>query len=302
LSQPQSTALAQLLGITPLMLTAVRTQIAPSGCPDEVIALYFHRCKNIGADPFGRQLYIAHRRQKLNDAWEDRWMIETTIDGLRSIGESTNQYDGQDAPVYEYDNDGRLVSATVTIFRKDISRGITATAFFSEYVQLINGSPSFMWTKMPHNQLAKCAEALAYRKAFPRQLGGVYTDVEMEQAGDSVIPNVTPATGNNGQPAALNSGQPHGRNGRHGRNGEKLPKADVPITDAQAHLIARRLSKGRSEDIAELNTEETATLQQFVKEATANRKDPIDDANKLTKREASTVLDRILHPASKPAA
>ena len=39
---------------------------------------------------------------------------------------------------------------------------------------------------MPVNQLTKCAEALALRRGWPEELGGVYVDEEMPTAGADV--------------------------------------------------------------------------------------------------------------------
>jgi hypothetical protein len=73
-------------------------------------------------------------------------------------------------------------AATVTVWRlvQGTRCSFTATARWSEYFPGDQGG--HMWRKMPHTMLAKCAEALALRKGFPRQLAGLYAKEEMDQA------------------------------------------------------------------------------------------------------------------------
>src|SRR5205823_1632629 len=52
-------------------------------------------------------------------------------------------------------------------------------AHWSEYAP---DPMNHMWRQRAAGQLAKCAEALAFRKAFPETLSGLYVNEEMDQA------------------------------------------------------------------------------------------------------------------------
>jgi phage recombination protein Bet len=121
------------------------------------------------------------------------WAVQASIDAFRMKAEDTGDYGGQDEPEYEYaqGDEERIVPrlARVRVWRKSVPGRPFAVgvAFWREYVQTKkDGSPTKFWQQSGHNQLAKCAEALALRKAFPRQLSKIYAKEEMDQSNNAI--------------------------------------------------------------------------------------------------------------------
>jgi len=152
------------------------------------LAFFFHQAQRTGLDPFARQIYMIQRGGKYG--------IQTSIDGMRIIAQRSKEYAGQAGP-YWCGDDGVWkdvwLSATppsaakVGIYRAGFVEALWAVARFDSYA--VPNNP--IWKKMPDVMLAKCAESLAIRKAFPNDLSGIYTDEEMGQA-EVVEPKIKP--------------------------------------------------------------------------------------------------------------
>jgi phage recombination protein Bet len=156
----------------------------PAGASKHDQDVFIHICKKTGLDPVLKQIHpVARKTRNANGEYVLTITNQTSIDGYRLIAERTGRYSPGREPSYAYDKDGKIISATSYIKKQTIDgtwHEVGATAFWKEYAQVNkDGRPTQFWEKMGHLMLAKCAEALALRKAFPDMYSKIYTDDEM---------------------------------------------------------------------------------------------------------------------------
>lgn len=138
-------------------------------------------CTKTKLCPFSKQIYAIKRRQ----GDKETMTIQTSIDGFRLIADRTGCYVPGPESTFVYDNNGNIVSATAYIKKKTKDGSwhtVSASAHMTEYCVMYGNKPGNIWAKMPRAMLSKCAESLALRKAFPAEIGGMYSDDEMAQA------------------------------------------------------------------------------------------------------------------------
>lgn len=140
---------------------------------------FIYTCRRTQLDPLARQIYLKKSKSRGREFWSPM----TGIDGYRLLADRTGQYAGNDDPVF--DDEMNVCKATVTVYKLlgGVRCAFTASARWEQYYP--GDAQGFMWKKMPHLMLGKCAEALALRKAFPAELSGIYIPEEMEQANDA---------------------------------------------------------------------------------------------------------------------
>lgn len=176
-------------------IALIKEQVAPEAT-DMELQLLLHQANRAGLDPLTRQIFAIHRNTKKNGQWVKKMTIQTSIDGFRVIAERSGNYAGQDKPIFHEEN-GKIISCEVSVYKfRGDNRYLAAVgiAYWSEFCP--RAGQDAMWLKMPRIMLAKVAEALALRKAFPQDLSGIYTDDEIKDdekvATKPPAPKITP--------------------------------------------------------------------------------------------------------------
>lgn len=174
----QANALASVGQWSPEQIQVIKDTVA-KGATNTELALFLAISGRAGLDPFTKQVHFVKYGNNPGT-------VVTGIDGYRLIAQRSGEYEGQ-TPAQWCGPDGVWVdvwlsdaapfAARVGVWRKGFREPAWGVARFSAY----NG-PGPMWKKMAAEMLAKCAEALGLRKAFPNELSGLYTREEMAQA------------------------------------------------------------------------------------------------------------------------
>lgn len=155
--------------MTTEQMNLIKSTVAKNATNDE-LQLFLYRCKHMGLDPLkpGQIHFVKYG----NSAGT----IVVGIDGFRSKAAATGKHSGTKRGVLR-DEQGKCIGAWAEVYRSDWTHPAREEVSLFEY-----NKGGGNWAKMPETMIKKVAEVAALRMAFPDDLGGVYSDDEMDQA------------------------------------------------------------------------------------------------------------------------
>ncbi|MDU4028298.1 MAG: phage recombination protein Bet [Varibaculum cambriense] len=286
---------SQALTISPKQTSFTQTQLAAlqhlgiDQADKGDLDVFMHYCQRTGLDPFTRQIYMIGRNVRQGNQWVKRWTIQTAIDGARLIARRAADRDGSTYSTsgpFWCGTDGKWVDVWLKPTPPAAAKYVvhykggdfTGVVRYDAY-KAVNkkGEVIGLWGKMADTMLAKCAEALALRKAFPQDLSGLYVSEEMQQADNNqpqatqqepqtVPPQSQPAP----QPQLLNQAQIEGIQGG---------MSELGLTAVKAAEGIRYYTKGRTSKLFEMTVEEGKALARHINERLqqAQEEPPVDE-------------------------
>lgn len=167
----------------------IKRTVVPTELTDEEFAVFILIAERRGLDPLENQITAVKRYD--SRLKRDRMTAQTTIDGSCAIAQDTGELAGIARPAW-----GPIITdasghthpewAEATVFRRlpdGTNAPFIAVAWWDEFRQIDRqGALTKFWRDMPRQMLYKVALSHALRRAFQRQLAGIYTDDEMDQA------------------------------------------------------------------------------------------------------------------------
>lgn len=199
-----ATVQASSLALPPLEFTKEQEKMIrdtyASGASESEFQVLMTTAKVRNLNPILKQIYFVSRNAKEKDAngrdvYVKKWSAQVSIEGLRSIAERTGKYAGSSAPEFGY-TEGRTrkmkcaftgkpfeqpipVTCKVGIRRRDWAEPCFGVVHVDEFVQTSKYGVNKFWDEKTHVMMAKCAEAVGLRKAFPEDLSGLFISEEM---------------------------------------------------------------------------------------------------------------------------
>jgi phage recombination protein Bet len=203
-----STALVKAAEFTHEQVELIKASIA-KGATDDELKLFLATAQRTGLDPFKKQCYLIPIWDSVSGKKVKQFV--TGIDGLRLVAQRSREYAGQVGPWW-CGPDGAWVdvwlsstpphAARVGVMRSTFPEPIYSVALYKDYCQRkMDGSPNEKWSKNPEAMLAKCAEALSLRRAFPQELSGLYIGEEFSGRERAERPTIQ-VSGSHAEPAA----------------------------------------------------------------------------------------------------
>lgn len=294
---------------------AILRQLGIEDATDGDLDLFFHVCRTTGLDPFRKQIYMIGRNTLVKEwvdddrapngrrqieRWVTKYTIQTGIDGYRrnvreaakTLGD-TVRFEGPwftGADDFTVTPDGEVIqhwrkvwpagkpphaARFVTIRNGEEFEGI---AHFDEFVQTSGRDqvPNSMWRKMPRNQIAKCAESLSYRRAYPDDLSGLILE---DAAQPTVIDGETGEVIREGRPA-------------------RTPRRSAPVTADE--ILAEEVPLSTESEAAGMPPADNPPTADKVRAAAETVAAPETPAGDVTEDQGDAAPDPQPSPAEQP--